>query len=84
MIEPADLQRLFLKTFLECIVIPTSNWLKRLEPGKTAEEQEALLRQDSELFIEFGVFCSCVFVLPDTVGRFLQKRAPSGRLGYVI
>ena len=30
-IEPADLQLLFLKTYLECIVIPDSRWLNILD-----------------------------------------------------
>ena len=48
-VEPADLQWRFPKTFLQFIVAPHSNWVKRLDPDhtKTAEEQDALLHEDS-------------------------------------
>ena len=47
------------KTFLECIVIPYSNWLKHPDQDhtKTAEELDAFLLEDTQLFIEVSVLC---------------------------
>ena len=58
-IEPVDLQRLSPKTFLECIAIPYSNWLKHPDQDhtKTAEELDAFLLEDTQLFIEVSVLC---------------------------
>ena len=60
----------FPMTFLQCIAIPNSNWLKQ-DPDctKTAEELDALLCEDSKLFIEVSILCLHVFLPCNTADR---------------
>ena len=39
-IGPADLQQRFPKTFLECIVVPSSNWVKCMDPDTGGQYQD--------------------------------------------
>ena len=61
--EAAGLPRRFAKTFLECSVIPDSNWLKCLNQDrtKTAEDLDALL------------LCPCMFLPRKMEDRTAEK-----------
>ena len=81
-IEPADLQRRFPKTYLECIVIPNSRWLNILDKDRTrtADELEEMISDDRKLFIEVSHLF--LLTLPMCVlrgGQVFCKNAPQGR-----